>query len=251
MAAIDPGTLQAVILAAGRGTRMRPVSDRIPKPLIPINGRPFLGHLLDIVADTGIAAASTVVVVRYLKDQVKDFLTAYAPSVRSTEQPRLDGTAGALFCAMSHLDPARPVLMLMGDNFYSRRDVAAMCGAGTHAIGCIRSGAPERYGVVETGGTPPRVTRIVEKPVHYFFERYVLISTGLHLFLPSFHHVLHEEVAVHRRREMDGEIPLTDAVNRLAAAETVAPVELDDWRDMGCPEDIPAMAEWVLQRADK
>ena len=60
---------QAVILAGGRGSRLGSITKQIPKPLLPINGSPFLGHLLEQLADQG--CKQVLVLVGYLADQIK------------------------------------------------------------------------------------------------------------------------------------------------------------------------------------
>src|SRR5262249_55552283 len=59
---------KAMVLAAGLGLRMRPLTDRLPKPLIPVAGRPLLDHVLDKLGDTGVTEA--VVNVHYLGEQI-------------------------------------------------------------------------------------------------------------------------------------------------------------------------------------
>ncbi len=59
---------KAMVLAAGLGLRMRPLTDRVPKPLIPVAGRPLLDHVLDKLGDAGVSEA--VVNVHYLGEQI-------------------------------------------------------------------------------------------------------------------------------------------------------------------------------------
>ena len=59
---------KAMVLAAGLGLRMRPLTERMPKPMVPVAGKPLLDHVLDRLADAGVGEA--VVNVRYLPDQI-------------------------------------------------------------------------------------------------------------------------------------------------------------------------------------
>src|SRR5437868_14840055 len=65
---------KAMVLAAGLGVRMRPLTDRMPKPLVPVAGRPLLDHVLDKLAEAGVREA--VVNVHYLPDQIIDHVAS-------------------------------------------------------------------------------------------------------------------------------------------------------------------------------
>src|SRR5436309_11348756 len=65
---------RAMVLAAGLGLRMRPLTERMPKPLVPVAGRPLLDHVFDKLAEAGVREA--VVNVHYLPDQIIDHVAA-------------------------------------------------------------------------------------------------------------------------------------------------------------------------------
>ena len=90
----------AMVLAAGLGTRMRPITDRMPKPMVPLAGRPLLDHVLDRLADAGIARA--VVNVHYLPDQIEQHLAPRRqPLVTiSDERDALLDTGGGVMRAL-------------------------------------------------------------------------------------------------------------------------------------------------------
>src|SRR3954463_5108768 len=67
---------KAMVLAAGLGLRMRPLTERMPKPLVPVAGQPLLDHVLDKLAAGGVRDA--VVNVHYLPDQIIDHVAARA-----------------------------------------------------------------------------------------------------------------------------------------------------------------------------
>lgn len=88
--------MKAILLAAGLGTRLRPITDRIPKCLVPINGIPLLGIWLDRLHKNNIGPY--LVNTHYLAEQVEAFITAsdYHDSVELTYETKLLGTAGTL-----------------------------------------------------------------------------------------------------------------------------------------------------------
>ena len=96
---------RAMVLAAGRGERMRPITERIPKPLVPVAGKPLIDHVLDRLAEAGVETA--VVNVHYLADQIERHLASRtAPRiVISDERQRLLDTGGGVVHALGALGP--------------------------------------------------------------------------------------------------------------------------------------------------
>ena len=95
-----------MVLAAGLGTRMRPLTDKIPKPLVPVAGKPLIDHVLDRLADAGVARA--VVNVHYMAEQIEQHL-AYRRRpqiVISDERGLLLGTGGGVAKALPQLGHA-------------------------------------------------------------------------------------------------------------------------------------------------
>ena len=93
----------AMVLAAGRGERMRPLTDRIPKPMVRVAGKPLIDHVLDRLADTGVEHA--VVNVHYLADLLERHVTKRdAPRITiSDERKALLDTGGGVVKALASL----------------------------------------------------------------------------------------------------------------------------------------------------
>jgi len=107
----------AMVLAAGFGTRMRPLTDDRPKPLVAVDGKPLIDHVLDRLAEAGVACA--VVNVHYRADQLERHLSARAaPSVIiSDERDEVLGTGGAVVKALPHLGAA-PFIHINSDTIW-------------------------------------------------------------------------------------------------------------------------------------
>lgn len=105
-----------MILAAGRGERMRPLSDRIPKPLLPVAGKPLLVHLIESLARAGLR--DLVVNYAHLGRQIADYLGDGGQfGVRIAYSPEPEGgleTGGGIFQALSLLD-SDPFVVVNGD----------------------------------------------------------------------------------------------------------------------------------------
>src|SRR5712664_3052532 len=97
---------KAMVLAAGLGVRMRPLTDRMPKPLVQVAGRTLLDHVLDKLADAGVSEA--VVNVHYLPDQIIDHTAGRARPrvIISDERHQVLGTGGGVVKALPLLGPA-------------------------------------------------------------------------------------------------------------------------------------------------
>jgi len=107
----------AFVLAAGLGTRMRPLTDRMPKPLVPVAGRALIDHVLDRIGAAGVARA--VVNVHYLADQIEAHLAGRrSPGfVISDERAQLLDTGGGVVNAR-HLLGDRPFLIHNSDSIW-------------------------------------------------------------------------------------------------------------------------------------
>ena len=115
----------AMVLAAGLGTRMRPLTDMVPKPLIVLGGRPLLDHVLDRIGEAGIPRA--VVNVHYRADQIEAHLARRRrPAITiSDERDRLLETGGGLVLARPLLEPG-PVLVHNSDTVWIEAGQSAL-----------------------------------------------------------------------------------------------------------------------------
>src|SRR6202012_5746917 len=97
---------KAMVLAAGLGLRMRPLTERMPKPLVPVAGRPLLDHVLDKLTDAGVAEA--VVNVHYLPDQIIHPVASrkHPRVIISDERDEVLGTGGGVVKALPQLGDA-------------------------------------------------------------------------------------------------------------------------------------------------
>ncbi len=114
---------KAFVLAAGLGTRMRPLTDRLPKPLVPVAGRALLDHVLDRIAALGIGEA--VVNVHYFADQIELHLgERRSPRIAiSDERTELLDTGGGIMRALPLLG-SRPFLVHNSDSIWIERGVS-------------------------------------------------------------------------------------------------------------------------------
>ncbi|MFB6167406.1 MAG: bifunctional sugar-1-phosphate nucleotidylyltransferase/acetyltransferase [Haloferacaceae archaeon] len=234
--------MQTVLLAAGQGTRMRPLTTRRPKPMLPVADRPLAAH----VADAAVAAGADrlVVVVGHQGAAVRECFGDEHAGVPVTyaEQPTQRGTADAVRVARSRLDDG-PFAVLNGDALYDQPSLAALYDGGP-AVGSYRVQTPSAYGVLETttrdGHTS--ATGVVEKPADPPSD---LINAGAYVFPAAAQDWL--DVPESDR----GEYELTDVLERACAETEVRVVPFDRWLDVGRPWELLAANEWKLDDDDR
>lgn len=178
----SPNT-NALILAGGLGTRLRSTTGDIAKVLAPIDGRPFLAHMLDWLESNGISRV--VLSLGHLSNQVVDFVHAMPRDgmrISYVIEPSLLGTGGAIAFARSALD-GDPVLVLNGDSIadanLSSFIQQHIDGLRFASILCAPVADASDYGRIETDATG-HVVRFREKDTD--FKGAGLVSCGAYLF---------------------------------------------------------------------
>ena len=110
--------MKAMVLAAGRGERLRPLTDTLPKPLIPVAGKPLIGYHLEALAKAGVR--DVVINLSWLGERIRETLAdgrQYGVSISYSEEgPVPLETGGGIFKALPLLGPA-PFLVVNGDVF--------------------------------------------------------------------------------------------------------------------------------------
>jgi len=227
--------MQAVILAAGQGTRMRPLTETLPKPMVPVADRPLVAHTADAAIDAG--ATELIVVVGYGAAAVREYFGDEYRGVPVTfaRQERQRGTADAVRAAREHLNGAFAVLN--GDNLYDSLD--ALLAAGP-AVAAVRVPDPRNYGVLSTAGD--RVTDIVEKPEEPPSE---LANAGAYVFPAAAREYLDVD------QSERGEYELTDVLARTIEGFDVTAVEVGRWLDVGRPWELLEANEWKLGELER
>jgi len=150
--------MQTVILAAGEGTRMRPLTATRPKPLLPVAGRPLAAHAADAAVDAG--TSELVFVIGYQGDAVREYFGDRYRGVPVTYaiQEEQRGTADAVRAARPHLDG--PFAVLNGDALFEPADRGSTLRCRLPQSPQSTSRTRRQYGVLSTDGS--RATGIVE-----------------------------------------------------------------------------------------
>lgn len=223
--------MQCVILCAGKGTRMRPITDTIPKPLIPVAGKPILAHIVDALPSE---VDELVLIVGYLKEQIMELCGEEYLGKKVIYRAQDDfagGTGDALMCARDVLQGK--FLFMYGDDIHGPETLAHAVQH-DHAILGTHSPNPERYGVLvpHANGT---LAEIIEKPANPPSN---LINIGGFVINTT---IFEYSVPV----SASGELYVTDMLTAYAKDNPVHIFEQDLWIPLGYPEDIEK-AERIL-----
>ena len=217
--------LQAVIMAGGQGTRLRPLTGDTPKPMLQVGDKPLMEHIVDQLRDAGIQHVS--VSTFYLADKIKDHFgngRAFGVDLSYVQEDQPLGTAGAL----SLMKPSdEPILVINGDILtkvdframlaYHREQKADM----TVAVKKYEMSVP--FGVVEADGSA-MIRNLAEKPVYSF-----LVNAGIYLIEPP----MRQYVQAGKRFDM------TDLIRTLIekGQRVVSFPILEYWLDVGQMDD--------------
>lgn len=174
---------KALILAGGKGTRLRPITYEIPKPMVPIQGRPLIEHTITLLRKYDVR--DIIMSVGYLGEKVKDYFgdgSKFGVKIRYIFEDKPLGTAGSLRLASKWLN--EPFLMINGDNLVNI-DLNSLFNhhiqnksLATLALTTVDD--PSSFGVVILKGS--KITSFVEKPKKPVSK---LISVGLYVLEPE------------------------------------------------------------------
>jgi MurNAc alpha-1-phosphate uridylyltransferase len=230
---------RAMVLAAGLGVRMRPLTDRMPKPLVPVAGSPLLDHVLDKLADAGVSEA--IVNVHYLPDQIIDHVAkrSHPKVIISDERDIVLGTGGGVVKALPllgdapfyHLnadtmwiDGVRPNLARLAEAFDpTRMDILLLMAPTASSIGYSGSGD---YAMTPDGALRKRKEHQV---VPFVYAGVAILSPSLFKDAPK------------------GEFSLTRMFDRANEQERLFGLRMDGvWMHVGTPDAVRAAEDAFL-----
>jgi dTDP-glucose pyrophosphorylase len=230
--------MKAIVLAAGKGVRMLPLTADKPKVLIEVAGKPFLYHVLESVRKAGLKDVG--IIVNYKKEKVAEFAKHYKGlNITLIEQKDLSGTACAVLAAKDFVGKD-DFVVVMGDNLYSAEDIKSLAAKKDKFcyIAPYKSTHPQDYGVLTI--KEDKLVKIDEKPKKPASN---FVNTGLYKFTHEIFDAI-GKIDISPR----GEYELTDAMTLLAREGKMKVRQLKDyWIDMSSKEKLPEVERDVLR----
>jgi glucose-1-phosphate thymidylyltransferase len=226
--------MKAVVLAAGEGTRLRPLTEDKPKGMVEVDGKPILTHCFEQLVELG--ADEFVVVVGYLKEKIIQHYGDEFDGIPITyaHQREQKGLAHALLTVEEYVDG--DFMLMLGDNVFQAnlKDVVQRHQEERADAAFLVEEVPwedaSRYGVCDTNKYG-EIVDVVEKPEDPPSN---LVMTGFYTFTPAIFHACNLVQPSNR-----GEYEISEAIDLLIkSGRTIDAIGLRGWRmDIGYPED--------------
>ncbi len=196
-----PTEIKAFVLAAGRGERLRPLTDSIPKCLVPVAGRPLLSYWMDLLRRHAVCCA--MINTHHLPEPVREFAAAHVPPPRLTlaHEPRLLGTAGTVRANRAFVNDVADFLVVYADNL-SRANLTALLSAHRErqalaTIALFHAPDPSQCGIVRLA-RDGRIVGFEEKPARPSGD---LANAGIYALSTSiFDHLGNADATLRRLR---------------------------------------------------
>ncbi len=227
---------KAVILAAGRGTRMGSITEMLPKPMVQIAGKPLLELILERLRDAGIR--QFFIVVGYQREAIQNYFAGSRFAIEFTVQETVNGTGAAALLARAFAGDD-PFLLTFGDILCSSQEYVraiARMDDETQAVLAVKW-VDDPWQGAAVYEEADRITRIMEKPPKGTSQTH-WNSAGFYCFRPR----VFDYLAV-LKPSVRNEYEITSAIDEMLADGLVlkiSPIE-GDWRDVGRPEDLAAV----------
>jgi len=222
--------MKAVILAAGKGERLRPLTDYKPKAMLPICNKPLLDYHIEALESNGID--DIAIVVNYLEEEIRKHLKE--KDLKFYRDEKISGTASALLAARNFIDDE--FILLYGDIFFDAPISEVLENRNSMAVFFVEDVSSYGEVIIEEG----RVIGIKEKSG----KGSGFVNAGIYHLDPSIVEFLEKT-----DRSERGEFELTDSIMMLSERKGVKAVKLDGfWKDIGYPWDYIDANMYVLRK---
>jgi bifunctional UDP-N-acetylglucosamine pyrophosphorylase/glucosamine-1-phosphate N-acetyltransferase len=226
--------MKCVILAAGEGKRMHPLTFTRPKVMLPLAGKPILEWNLKNARAAGLK--EFIFVVSYKSEMVREYFEDgkhWNVKISYVNQGKAMGTAHAIGITETFVDDC---VVMCGDTIFGTSDIKQIMKKGTK-IGLIHIDNPTEYGIVELKGK--HLVKIYEKMEQPFTN---VVNAGIYHFNSSIFKYIRRT-----KKSQRGEYEITDSINMLVCKEPMEGVFLKQWRDVVYPWHLLEANETLLK----
>lgn len=235
--------MKIILPVAGKGERMRPYTNNLPKCLLPVGGKTIIDWIVD---DTRPLAPTETIFITGYKAEAMDRYLADKPEwgkTRTVLQNDPQGLGQAISLALPYASDDEPLLIILGDTLFDA-DLERLAGESENVLYTYKVQDPRRFGVAVTGENG-RIKRLVEKPQEFVSDEAIVgiyYINDVKALRVALKHLMDNDI---RTR---GEFQLTDALQMMieqGCKFRTSPVR--EWLDCGLPETLVQTNTWLLQ----
>lgn len=162
--------MKAVILAAGLGTRLRPITDSVPKCMVPVNGTPIIDKQINNLIENGISESDIIIIGGYLEDVLKSHLQTKYPRINFISNPRFNETNNmySLYLAKEFVE-GKEFLLMNADVYFDSDIIKGLLKAPGSAIACDQSQYLEESMkiTVDASGAITHISKKISEADHF------------------------------------------------------------------------------------
>jgi len=221
--------MKVVIPVAGAGIKLRPHTHTQPKALVPIAGKPILGHIVDSMLEVGIT--NFVFIIGYLGEKIELYIRSNYPQIQAEfviQEPR-EGLAHALYIAQDKIIQEKEIIIVLGDAIVNL-NIKELLNSSHTTLAVKKVDNPERFGVVEIDGDG-FVKKLIEKPK---IPKSNLALVGLYKINNPAELLKSVAYIIEHDKKTQNEYHLTDALMHLIEkGEKIKTVIVNNWYDCG------------------
>ena len=230
--------MKCVILAAGEGKRMHPLTFTRPKVMLPIANKPLIEY--NIINAKKADVRDFIFIVSYKSEMVRNYFKdgkKWNVKIEYVNQGNPQGTAHAIGVVEKFVDD---FIVLSGDTIFGESDIKKIIGK-KNSVGLFKVENPDEYGVVETKGD--KIIKIYEKMKDPFTD---IINAGIYHFDKEVFNFIKKT-----KKSPRGEYEITDTINMLTEKKEIKAVLLNEWRDVVYPWHLLDANEEILGKLEK
>ena len=238
--------MKAIIPVAGIGSRLKPHTHTQPKSLIPVAGKPILGHIMQRLWEAGVE--EYIFIIGYLGDKIEQYISEQFPQCKCTFviQTIGKGIGHAIWLANDHINDHEPVLIVLGDTIFEA-DLKSVLQQPGSSLGVKKVEDPRQFGVAELD-EEGIITKLFEKPS---IPKSNLALVGLYkinetgILKDCLKHNIENEI------KTQNEFHLTDALMcMIEKGVKMNTFQVDTWFDCGKKDIILQTNKVLLNRGD-
>jgi len=226
--------MKAIILAGGRGTRLAPLTDKIPKPMALVCGRPILEYTFSILPNE---IDEIVIILGWKGEQIKSYFgdKFLDKKISFVVQEKPLGTFNALSYTKDLFYEKEQFMVVSGDDLYSKDDLYSVCSTNSLSVLTAETDAPEKFGICSIDEND-QLCEIVEKPEIFCGN---LANIGVYKLDPD---IFKENISYGK----NGEQYLAPMIGSLARKKEIKVVRSSFWHPIANLDDLEKAQELVL-----